>query len=127
MPPAGPTTIAMAIAAMLAVLPFVIIAIVNIVMAIKGWTPLTQLVESYMRRYPIFAALLAGFVGALVGHVFWSFGDNPSEPAAPFYLLPLAVVIAIGAGLLGAVALGGIAFLLDVVIPQREAAERRNE
>jgi hypothetical protein len=125
-PPAGPTTIAMAIAAFLAVLPFAVIAVVNIVMAVKGWTPLTQLVENYMRRYPIFAAVLSGFVGALAGHVFWSFGDNPAEPPAPLSLLPWAVLVAVGAGLLGAVILAGIAYGLDLVFGQSTAeGERR--
>lgn len=113
MPAAGPTTIAMAVAALLAVLPFAVLAVINIVMALRGWTPLTQLVENYMRRYPIFAALLAGFVGALAGHVFWSFGDNPEEPPAPFHLLLVAVLVAVGAGIAGAIALGVIAFVLD--------------
>jgi|GEM_PF-5363493 len=121
MPPAGPTTIAMAIAAFLAVLPFVVIAVVNIVMALRGWTPLTQLVENYMRRYPMFAALLSGFVGALAGHVFWSFGDNPPYPPAPLHLLPYAVLIAVAAGILGAILLAGIAYLLDLAFGRSTA------
>jgi hypothetical protein len=122
---AGPTTLAIAIAALLAVLPFVAIAVVNIVMAVRGWTPLTQLVENYMRRYPIFAAVLAGFVGALAGHVFWSFGDNPAGPPATLHLLPWAVVVAVAAGMIGAVLLVVIAYGLDLIFGQSTAEGER--
>ena len=116
---AGPSTLAIAIAAVLAVLPFFVVAIVNVVMVLRGWTPLTQTVENYMRRYPIFAAALAGFVGALAGHVFWSFGDNPAKPPAPLYLLPWAVLVAIATGLVCAVLLAAIAFALDRLVGRR--------
>lgn len=111
----GPSTIAMAVAATLAVLPFVVIAAVNLLIVRRGWTPLTQLVEHYMRRYPWFAAAICAFVGALAGHVFWSFGDNPALPPAPGQLLPIAVGVAIGAGILGAMALGAVASVLSWV------------
>lgn len=109
--PAGPTTIAMAIAATIAVLPFVVIALVNIVMVYRRWTPLTQLVEHYMRRYPWFAAGICGFVGALAGHIFWSFGDNPSRPVGHSFLLLVAIGVAITAGIVGALILAGLAYL----------------
>jgi hypothetical protein len=106
----GPTTIAMAIAATIAVIPFVVIAGVNVFMAFRGWTPLTQLVEHYMRRYPWFAAGICGFVGALAGHIFWSFGDNPARPVGHTSLLLIALGIAVAAGVVGAVVLAAIAY-----------------
>ena len=108
----GPTTIAMAIAATAAALPFVAIAILNTVMVVRRTPPLNQVVENYMRRYPLIAAGLACFVGALAGHIFWSTGDNPSKPPAIWYLLPLACLLAGVVGVFGAGALGllGTAF-----------------
>ena len=110
---AGPTTVAMAVVALIAVTPFVVIAVVNVVFALRGWTPLTQLVEHYLRRYPLFAAGLCGFFGALVGHIFWSFGYNAPRPPAPFHLLVIAVGLAIASGLAGA---GLLALIAAVVI-----------
>jgi hypothetical protein len=106
----GPTTIAIGIAATIAVIPFVVIAAVNVFMVFRRWTPLTQLVEHYMRRYPWFAAGICGFVGALVGHIFWSFGDNPAKPVGHSNLLLIAIGIAVGAGVVGAVMLAAIAY-----------------
>jgi hypothetical protein len=102
----GPTTVALAFAGLLAVTPFVVIAVINVIIARHGWTPLTQLVENYLRRYPLFAAALCGFFGALVGHVFWSHGDNPAAAPAPGQYLLMAVGLAAGAGVAGAGLLG---------------------
>lgn len=104
----GPTTVALALAGLLAVTPFVVIAVINVIMARHGWTPLTQLVENYLRRYPLFAAALCGFFGALVGHVFWSHGDNPAAHPAPGQLLLMAVALAVASGVAGAVLLGAV-------------------
>ena len=102
----GPTTVALAFAGLLAVTPFVVIAVINVIIARHGWTPLTQLVENYLRRYPLFAAALCGFFGALVGHVFWSHGYNPAAIPAPGQFLLVAVGLAVGAGVAGAGLLG---------------------
>ncbi len=102
---AGPTSVAMWLAALVAVAPFIMIALLNVVIARNGWTPLSQLVENYLRRYPLFAAALAGFFGALVGHVFWSFGYQQPYPPTPGYLLLVAVGLAVASGMVGAVLL----------------------
>jgi hypothetical protein len=106
----------MAIAATIAVLPFVVIASVNLVMVYRGWSPLSQLVEHYMRRYPWFAAGICGFVGALAGHIFWSWGDNPSMPVGKTNLLWLAFLIAIASGVVGALLIAGIAYVAAWVL-----------
>ena len=121
MPQVPASNLAMAIEAMLAITPFVAVAVLNFVFARRGWAPLTQLVEHYLRRYPIFAAVLSGFVGALVGHVFWSLGDNPPAPPAPFHLLPVALGLAFAIPVIGAVALAVIASTLHAVLPARSA------
>jgi hypothetical protein len=108
----GPTSAALGIVALVAVAPFFAIAVVNVVFAWWGWTPLTQLVENYLRRYPLFAAALAGLCGALVGHVFWSFGDNLPRGPAPFYLLGAALGLAVVAGVVGAVMLAAVGLAL---------------
>jgi hypothetical protein len=101
----GPTSLAMWFAAMVAVTPFIAIALLNVIIARNHWTPLAQLVEHYLRRYPLFAAGLAGFFGALVGHVFWSYGDNPPYPPAPGYLFLFGVGLAVSSGIVGALSL----------------------
>ncbi len=108
----GPTSAALGIVALIAVTPFVGIAFVNVVFARRGWTPLTQLVENYLRRYPIFAAALAGLCGALVGHVFWSFGENRPYGPAPFYLLGAAFGLALVSGIVGAAVLAVVGLAL---------------
>jgi len=126
MPPVtGPTTLALAFAAIVAVVPFIGIAVINIVIARRGWSPLTQLVEDYLRRYPIFAALLSGFVGALVGHVFWSMGDNPPKPPAPAHLLLEALGLALAAGLAGALLLWLLGMALAAVSERLRAGSRQ--
>lgn len=117
----GPTTVALAFAGLLAVTPFVVIAVINVIMARHGWTPLTQLVENYLRRYPLFAAALCGFFGALVGHIFWSHGDNPPAQPAPGQLLFVAVGLAVAAGAAGAVLLAVVSAGIASV------TKRRNE
>lgn len=116
----GPTTIAMAIAATAAALPFVVIAIVNTIMVFRGSPPLNQVVENYMRRYPLIAAGLTGFVGALAGHIFWATGDNPSKPPALWFLLPFACVLAGFVGVFGAGALGLLGTALQPLVRRKE-------
>jgi ABC-type Fe3+-siderophore transport system permease subunit len=111
----GATSLAVAIVGLVAVAPFLAIALVNVIFAENGWTPLTQIVENYLRRYPLFAAALAGFFGALVGHVFWSFGDNPRADPATLGLLFTALAGAAILGLAGGVLLVGIGFGLHVI------------
>jgi len=112
MPQTPASNLALSIEAILGALPFIAIAGLNIVFALRGWTPLTQLVENYLRRYPPFAAAISLFIGALVGHVFWSFGNNPSAPPGSALLLLLALGIAVGTGVVGAISLMGLALLL---------------
>lgn len=106
---AGPGTVAMAITATLAILPFIAIALLNIAMTIRGYPRLSQVIENYMARYPIIAAGLGGFVGALAGHIFWATGPNPPKDFAQLRLLPIAFVIAMVVGAVGAGALALIA------------------
>lgn len=110
------SNVAMALEALLAILPFFGIALLNIWLARRGWPPLSQLVEDNLRRYPLVAAGLSGFVGALVGHVFWSFGDNPSAQPARFLLFLLAIAVAVLAGALGALVLGVLAYAVNPVV-----------
>jgi len=109
---AGPATFVMAIIATIAFLPFIGIALLNIVMTRPEAPRLNQVVENYMARYPIIAAGLAGFVGALAGHIFWATGPNPYKPFADLRLLPIAVGVGIAAGGLGAGALAIIGSML---------------
>ena len=111
----GATSLAIAIVAMVAVAPFVVIAVINTIFAYNGWTPLTQIVENYLRRYPLVAAALSGFFGALVGHIFWSFGDNPAKDPAPLGLLFIALASAVLLGLVGGVSLVVVGFGLRLV------------
>lgn len=111
----GPTSIALAIAAVVAVVPFVGIAVLNLVVAWRKGPPLTQLVENYLRRYPFFAAALSGFFGALVGHVFWSDGTSRRADPAQLAQVLAALVIAVAAGLLASVLLPLIALLVRAV------------
>jgi hypothetical protein len=102
----GATTLAMAFVACLAVFPLVVVAAFNAFLARRsGGSPLTHLVEHYLRRYPLFAAALAGGLGALVGHVFWSTGDNPAYPPEPAGLLLVAFYVTLISGLVGVVLL----------------------
>jgi hypothetical protein len=92
----------MAIVATLAFIPFIGVAILNIAMIRPGSPRLSQVVETYMGRYPIIAAGLAGFVGALAGHIFWATGENPAKDFADLKLLPIALGIGIALGAFGA-------------------------
>lgn len=116
------SNVALGFEALIAILPFIVLAVLNVVFARRHWPPLTQLVEDNLRRYPLFAAGLSGFVGALVGHVFWSFGENPPAPPAKGYLLLVAFFIAVAAGALGALVLGLLAFA--VVDPTISAVDK---
>lgn len=107
-------SIVVAVSGSVAVAPFVVIAILNARFASRGWTPLAQLVTAYLGRYPVFAALVAGFFGALMGHVFWSTGGpGDARPLAPLVILPVALGLTVLAGLVGAIVLTLIAMLID--------------
>jgi hypothetical protein len=108
----GANTFAMAIVATLAFLPFLAIAVLNIAMTRPGSPRLSQVVETYMARYPIIAAGLAGFFGALAGHIFWAMGTNPRKDFANLWLLPVAFGVGIALGAFGA----GILALLALLI-----------
>jgi hypothetical protein len=110
---AGPTSLAIYIVAGVAVLPFVAIAGLNVYVAYRDGPPLTQVVEEYLRRYPVFAAALAAFCGALVGHVFWSFGAGGSAAQGPLSLLWWAAGLAVLAGVFGAALLAWMAEVGD--------------
>lgn len=112
----------MAIVGTLAILPMIGVAFLNIVMTRPGSPRLSQVVENYMGRYPVIAAGLAGFVGALAGHIFWAIGPNPPKDFGRLKLVPLSFGLAIAVGIFGA----GILALLGAVLrplscPSREA------
>src|SRR5579859_3549887 len=106
----------MAIVATIAFLPFIFIALVNIAMTRPKSPRLNQVVENYMARYPIIAAGLAGFVGALAGHIFWATGTNPNHRVdfPDFKLLYVALGLGIALGGFGA---GALAILGSVLKP----------
>lgn len=121
-----PQSIVLAVSGSVAVAPFVVIAILNVRFARRGWTPLAQLVTTYLGRYPVFAAIVAGFLGALMGHVFWSTGEpGDARPLAPLLILPLALGLTVLAGLVAAVALTVLALVIDTGLPRIRDVWRR--
>jgi hypothetical protein len=124
--PVEPQSIVVAVTGSVAVAPFIVIAVLNVRFASRGWTPLAQLVTAYLSRYPVFAALVAGFLGALMGHVFWSTGGpGDSRPLAPLFVLPAALGLTVLAGLAGAIALTVVAILIDPALARFGALWRR--
>lgn len=126
MSPVEPRSIVVAVTGSVAVVPFVVIAILNVRFARRNWTPLAQLVTAYLGRYPVFAAIVAGFFGALMGHVFWSTGGTgDARPLAPLVMLAVAVGLTVLAGLAGALVLTALAFPIDALVPRIESLWRR--
>jgi len=65
----------------------------------------------------VFAAVVAGFFGALMGHVFWSTGGQGDvRPLAPLLFLPAAFGLTVLAGLVAAIALSVLALLIDPLL-----------
>ena len=51
--PVQPQSIVVAVTGLVTVAPFVVIAVLNVRFASRGWTPLAQLVTAYLGRYPV--------------------------------------------------------------------------
>lgn len=112
----------MAIVGTLTILPMIAIAVLNIVMTRPGSPRLSQVVENYMGRYPVIAAVLAGFFGALAGHIFWAIGPNPAKDFGELKLVPIAFGLAIAVGVFGAAVLALLGTVLrPLTCPSREA------
>jgi hypothetical protein len=102
----------MAVIATIGFLPFIGLALLNIAMTRPGAPRLNQVIENYMARYPVIAAALACFVGALAGHIFWATGPNPPKPFADTRLLWIALGVGFAIGGFGAGALALLGSLL---------------
>lgn len=105
----GATSLAVAIVALVAVAPFVAIAVINTVDASNADRRELSEALSLSGRGAL------GLFGALVGHIFWSFGDNPAKDPAPLRLVFTGLGSAVLLGLVGGVSLAVVGFGLRLV------------
>ena len=62
---------ALAVAATIVVLVFLVLAVADLVLEVRHQRTLGQYLRSWANAYPLFAAFLVTFLGALLGHFFW--------------------------------------------------------
>jgi len=62
---------ALAVAAILVVLVFLVLAVSDLVLELRQQRTLGQYLRSWANGYPLFAGFLVIFLGALLGHLFW--------------------------------------------------------
>lgn len=62
---------ALAVAAVLVVLVFLVLAVTDLVLEVRHQRTLGQYLRSWANGYPLFAGFLVVFLGALLGHFFW--------------------------------------------------------
>ena len=62
---------ALAVAAVIVVLVFLVLAVADLVLEVRHQRTLGQYLRSWANAYPLFAAFLVTFLGALLGHFFW--------------------------------------------------------
>ena len=62
---------ALAVAAVVVVLVFLVVAVADLVLEVRQQRSLGQYLRSWANAYPLFAAFLVTLLGALVGHFFW--------------------------------------------------------
>ena len=62
---------ALAVAAVIVVLVFLVVAVTDLVLEVRHQRTLGQYLRSWANAYPLFAAFLVTFLGALLGHFFW--------------------------------------------------------
>ena len=62
---------ALAVAALIVVLVFLVLAVADLVLEVWHQRTLGQYLRSWANAYPLFAAFLVTFLGALLGHFFW--------------------------------------------------------
>jgi len=62
---------ALAVAAVIVVLVFLVVAVADLVLEVRHQRTLGQYLRSWANSYPLFAAFLVTFLGALLGHFFW--------------------------------------------------------
>ena len=62
---------ALAVAALIVVLVFLVLAVADLVLEVRHQRTLGQYLRSWANAYPLFAAFLVTFLGALLGHFFW--------------------------------------------------------
>ncbi len=62
---------ALAVAAILVVLVFLVLAVSDLVLEVRQQPTLGQHLRSWANGYPLFAGFFVIFLGALLGHLFW--------------------------------------------------------
>lgn len=62
---------AMAIAVMLVMLVFLVVAVADLTLELRHRPMLGRYLRNWANAYPLFAGFLVVFLGALVGHFFW--------------------------------------------------------